>query len=148
MVKQVIFYCDTGFPYSVLAAAIRTGLLPIDRCPQKNELASLLRPYGMGKGNARIYSFKGNSGDKRCLALWTNRQGDMVIRAITSFLGLYKIADYTLVSLEYKRTPLMRAGIWLSRIPLLRGAGLGMVRRGVKDIYGGLVETACRRNPP
>ncbi len=146
--KQVIFYCDTGFPYSVLAAAIRTGRLPADRRPHKNELAGVLHPCGMGKGDARIYSFEKSSGGKRCLALWTDRQGDMVRRAITSFLGLYRIEDYSLVILEYKKTPLMSAGIWISKMPLLRGAGLSMVCRGVKDIYAGLVETACRETPP
>lgn len=145
--KQVIFYCDTGFPYSILAAAIRTGRLPADRYPRKSELENILRPYGMGKGDARIYNFENSSGIK-CLALWTDRQGGMVRRMINSFLGLYQIKNYTLVGLEYKKNPLMSAGIWLSGMPPTRDAGLNMVYRGVKDVYGRLVETACRETLP
>ena len=140
--KQLIFYSDTGFPFSVLAAAIRTGRLPDDRHPKKRELASVLHHYGMGmgKGDARVSSFE-KDGEK-CVALWTDGQGDMVNRAINSFLGLYRIKDYALVNLNYKKTPLMIAGTWLTKLPLLRDTGLGMIYRSVEDIYDELIKDA------
>jgi len=141
-VKQLIFYSDTGFPFSILAAAIRTGRLPADRRPQIQELASVLRPYGMGKGDASIYSFEKGADDEKCLALWTHGQGDMVQRAITSFLGLYKIQDYTLINLEYKKTPVITVGTWLTKLPLLRDTGLGMIHRSIEDIYDELIKDA------
>ena len=140
--KQVIFYSDTGFPFSILAAAIRTGRLPADRRPQKKELANVLRRYGMGKGDASIYSFEKETDGEKCLALWTDGQGDMVQRAITSFLGLYHIEDYTLVDLDYEKTPVMTLGTWLTKLPLLRNTGLGMIHRHIEDIYDKLIKDA------
>lgn len=140
--KHLIFYSDTGFPFSILAAAIHTGRLPADRRPQKRELESVLSPYGMGKGDAKIYSFEESSGKGKCLALWSAGQGDMVKRAITSFLGLYQIEDYTLVNLNYEKTPVMTVGTWLTKLPLLRGTGLGMIHRSVEYIYDKLIKDA------
>ncbi len=140
--KQLIFYSDTGFPFSVLAAAIRTGQLPDDRHPHQKELTGALRPYGMGKGDARIYSFEKGANGETCLALWTDGQGDMVQRAITSFLGLYQIEDYTLINLNYKKTSAMVFGTWLTKLPLLRNTGLSMIHRSVENIYDKLIKDA------
>jgi len=140
-VKQLIFYSDTGFPFSILAAAIRTGRLPADRRPQIEELASVLH-HGMGKGDASIYSFEKEADGEKCLALWTHGQGDMVQRAITSFLGLYQIENYTLVKLDYEKTPVMTVGTWLTKLPLLRDTGLGLIHRSIEDIYDGLIKDA------
>lgn len=140
--KQVIFYSDAGFPFSILAAAIKTGRLPAHRFPHKRELAEVLSVCGVGKGKAELYRFEDSTGRERCLALWTNGQGDMVQRAISSFLCLHRIEDYLLVKLGHKKIPIITAGVWLAGLPWLRGTGLGLIHRGVSRIYRELVQTA------
>lgn len=139
--SKVIFYNDTGFPFSVLAAAIRAGALPVDRFPRKSELNSVLLACGVDGGNGRIYRF-GDGKNESCLALWSKGHADMVKRAITSFLGIYGVRGCRLVSLKCSKTPAITAGVWLTRLPLLRGTGLSLIHHGVVGIYDELVRIA------
>ena len=140
--SKIIFYNDTGFPFSVLTAAIRAGKLPFDRFPLKGELNSVLLACGVGSGNGRIYHFDGEGKDKSCLALWSRGHADMVKRTISSFLGIYGVCEYKIVSLRYPKTPAITAGVWLTRLPLLRGAGLSLIHHDVMGIYAELVQIA------
>lgn len=141
--KKIIFYSDAGFPFSVLAAAIRTGSLPGHRRPRTSELSEVLGICGVGRGDASVYRLE-NDGSERCLALWTAGQGDMVGRIVTSFLALYGIQDYQLVRLEHRKTAWIAAGAWLARLPPLRGTAMALICRGLTGIYGELVHAARR----
>ena len=140
--SKIIFYNDTGFPYSVLAAAIRSGLLPKDRLPEKRELLDVLQRCGMGKGNATVFDLGDGLGKEACLALWSRGDGDMTGRIIKSFLALFQKKDYLLVRLEYKRTYLLGAGVILSRVPGLSPVGHQLIHWAVNSVYRKLLETA------
>ncbi|SFF94901.1 Protein of unknown function [Desulfotomaculum arcticum] len=140
--SKIIFYNDTGFPYSVLAAAIRSGLLPRDRLPEKQELFGVLQRYGMGKGEATVFDLGCDLNNEKCLAMWSRGDGDMTGRIIKSFLGLFQIRDYRLVRLDYPKTYLLRAGVILTKFPGLRPLGRQMIHRAVKSVYRKLLETA------
>ncbi|MBF7082013.1 DUF3189 family protein [Desulfallas sp. Bu1-1] len=146
--KRVIYYNDTGFPFAVLAAAIRSGRLPADRPPGRGEVKEVLLCYGLGGGDASVYDLGRGSGDEKCLALWTKGNGDMVTRAINSFLGLFHIHDYELVRLNCRRTPLLGLGVWLSRFPGLKAAGYSLIHRCVANVYRELAEAARRGTEP
>lgn len=139
--ERVIFYNDTGFPFAVLAAAIRAGRLPGERLPERAEVQKLLCSYGVGGGDASVYDL-GPGGVEKCLALWTKGDGDMVVRAISSFLGLFQIHDYELVRVDCRKTPLLQLGVWLSGLPGLKTAGYAIIHRCVVDVYGKLVDAA------
>ncbi|WP_027363383.1 DUF3189 family protein [Desulfotruncus alcoholivorax] len=138
--SKIIFYNDTGFPYSVIAAAIRSGLLPKDRLPEKHELLGVLKRCGIGKGDATVFNL-GN-----CLAMWSRGDGDMTGKIVKSFLGLFRINDYRLVKLEYRKTFLLGAGVLLSKFPGLRVLGHQLIHRAVNSVYRKLLETASEKS--
>lgn len=135
--KQIIYFNDTGFPYAVLAAAVRSGELPAQRPPERDELERILRRCGLGKGDATVYHLGYGSRGEKCLALWSQGNGDMIRRTVQSFLGLFQIHDYELVQLPHRKTPLLTLGVWLTKVPGLRSCGLGLIHRQLKTIYWG-----------
>ena len=145
--SKIIFYNDTGFPYSVIAAAIRSGLLPKNRLPEKRELLGVLQRCGLGNGDATVFDLGDSLEKEKCLALWSRGDGDMTGRIIKSFLGLFQIKDYRLVRLDYKRTFLLGAGVILSKVPGLRPVGHQLIHRAVNSVYRKLLENASLTAP-
>ncbi|WP_347491457.1 DUF3189 family protein [Desulfoscipio sp. XC116] len=133
--KKIIFYNDTGFPYAVLAAAIRSGELPAHRAPQLCELGHVLARSGLGRGDATVYNLGRGEQGESCLALWSPGNGDMVGRAVNSFLDLMHIDNYELVYIKCRGTLSAKAGVWLAKIPGLKGVGLSLVHRHIVSIY-------------
>lgn len=141
--KPIIFYSDSGFPFSVLAAAIRSGHLPSERLPVQREIENVLHTCGIDKGDASIFKFDSKQDGETCLALWTGGNGDMVERAITSFLSLYGIEEYKLVTLKCPRTPAVRAGVILAGFTMTRRVGMNLICRGIMGIYNVIVRAAA-----
>lgn len=145
--KVIIFYNDTGFPYSVLAAAVRSGKLPAHRLPERRELEQVLLSCGYGKGDASIYNLGYSKQGEKCLALWTNGNGDMVGQVVKSFLGLFHIQNYELIPLYCCRSLQLAIVTWLSCFPFLRGTGMSFIHRHVNTIYSEVIEAAkCSSN--
>lgn len=136
--KKLIFFNDTGFPYAVLAAAIRSGELPAHRKPKLCELGQVLARSGLGRGDATVYNLGRGEQGESCLALWSPGNGDMIERAVKSFLTLMHMDNYELVHIKCRRTLLVRAGVWLAKMPGLQNVGLSLVHRHIVDIYGEL----------
>ncbi|TYO95558.1 DUF3189 family protein [Desulfallas thermosapovorans] len=137
--KRLIFFNDTGFPYAAIAAAARSGTLPVHRPPEPQELARVLARTGMGRGDATVYHL-GDSGEgESCLALWSQGNGDMVRRAIKSFLAIMCIDNYELVQIKCRKTFGVKVGTWLAAIPGFRKTGMLLIHRHVVNIYRELV---------
>jgi hypothetical protein len=134
-VKRIIFFNDTGFPYAVLAAAIRSGALPAHRPPKPSELEQVLTRTGLGRGDASVYNLGQSVRDESCLALWSQGNGDMVGRIIKSFLAVMHIYNYELVHIKCRKNLLAKVGAFLTGIPGLHNVGMSLVHRHVVDIY-------------
>jgi len=145
--SKIIFYNDTGFPFSVIAAAIRSGLLPQNRLPEKYELLRVLKSCGINKGDATVFNLGYDLNNDKCLALWSRGDGDMTGRIVKSFLGLFQIKEYRLVKINIKKTLLLVAGVSLSNLPGLRALGHQLIHQAVNAVYRRLLEVAIERTP-
>ncbi len=140
--KTIIYYNDTGFPYSVLVAAVRSGALPAHRLPERRELKKVLGACGVGGGDAAIFNLGCGRRGEVCLALWTSGNGDMVKRIVSSFLGLFSIEDYELVEVPLRKTPLLTLGARLVRLRVLEEVGFLLIWRCLAGLYPCLVRAA------
>lgn len=114
---------------------MRSGELPVCRPPGHSELDQVLARTGLGRGDASVYNLGCSKQGENCLALWSQGNGDMMGRAITSFLALMHIENYELVRIKCHKTLLAKAGIWLAKVPGLKDVGLSLVYRHVVNIY-------------
>lgn len=133
--KRLIFFNDTGFPYAAIAAAIRSGTLPAHRPPNLQELARILARTGMGRGDATVYHLGNSEEGESCLALWSQGNGDMVRRAVKSFLAIMHIDNYELVQIKCSKTFWVKVGTRLATIPGFREMGMLLIHRHVVNIY-------------
>lgn len=140
--KQIIYFNDSGFPYSVLVAATKSGELPIQRLPELKELEKVLSRCGLGKGDATIYHLGFDKLGNKCLALWSKGNGDMIRRATKSFLGLFNIKDYELVEIPNLKSFILTMGILMAKLPGFQRIGFSIIHRHIKHVYKQILYTA------
>ncbi len=135
---KVIYHCFGSAHSSVIASAIHTGLLPVDRIPSKEEILTL--PYYDQTQREQIgnpfYVGRDEFGSEVYILGLANHK-DVGVRAILSILKIYNIPSNQLViadSLKEINT-LTRIGGFMSRRLGLIKLGRPLTIKGIQMGY-------------
>lgn len=133
--KIIIFVGSQSFPFAAIAAAIRVGMLPINRLPEPQQLQQL--PFM--KNNNRpgsLLDIGTDTGGNRIYAVW-DKSDYLLKNIIGTFLEMYNIPRETceIVTVTNPEPYLLRLALSLGRWPLLSAQFTKLALRELRSVY-------------